>query len=97
MVRTERMNASVRLAFCMLVLMGSLAFLVTVWAPYNRLGESKIELKEEEEKLARVETTKAERERELDLLRNNSDYREIRARDLENRSKPGEYIFRIER
>ena len=49
MVRTERMNASVRLAFCMLVLMGSLAFLVTVWAPYNRLGESKIELKEEEE------------------------------------------------
>ncbi len=97
MARTERMNASVRLAFCMLVLMGSLAFLVTVWAPYNRLGESKLELKEARQKLASVEKIKSEKKRELDLLRHNPEYQMHRARDYSNRSKPEEHIFRIQR
>lgn len=96
MARTERMNASVRLAFCLLLLMGSLAFLVTVWRPYSDLGESKAEWGEAMQELARVQSEEKQKSRELDLLRNNPEYRELRARDMENRSKPWEEIFRIE-
>lgn len=97
MARTERMNASVRLAFCLLVFIGSLAFLVTVWRPYSNLGESNSERDEAMQKLANVEKVHEQKRHELDLLRYNSDYRELRARDMENRSMPGEQIFRIKR
>jgi len=35
--------------------------------------------------------------RELNALQDYPEYRELRASDILNRSKPGEHIFRIER
>ena len=88
---------SVRLAFCILVLMGCLAFFATVLQPYHDLEAAKEELakiKKEEDLVIRDLDGKR---RELNALQDYPEYRELRASDILNRSKPGEHIFRIER
>ena len=66
--RTERMNMSVRLAFCILVLMGSLAFLVTAWQPFKDLKYAKVNLAENKER-EDVEVRKFDgKQRELENL-----------------------------
>ena len=88
---------SVRLAFCILVLMGSLAFLVTAWQPFKDLKYAKVNLAENKER-EDVEVRKFDgKQRELENLQHHREYREMRACDILNRSKPGEHIFRIER
>lgn len=91
------MNISVRLAFCILVLMGCLAFLATVLRPFNDLQEAKDNLAKIQEREEQVVADYKGKRRELDALQHNREYRELRARDILNRSRPGEHIFRIKR
>lgn len=95
--RTERMDMSVRLAFCILVLMGCLAFLATTLQPYKDLQQAKAELSLQRESEELVVREYDGRQRELHALQQNPEYRELRARDRLNYSKPGEHIFRIGR
>ena len=96
-VRTERMNASVRLAFCILVLMGCLAFVATALQPFRELKRKEAALSEVIEKEEVVIQRKDAKQRELSAIVNDPKYLEIIARDRLNYYKPGEQIFRIQR
>ena len=95
--RTERMNASVRLAFCILVLMGCFAFLATALTPYRELkaSEQALSLIIEKEKI--VIEGKDAKQRELNAILHDPQSLEIIARDCLNYYKPGEIVFRIEK
>ena len=95
-VRTERMNASVCLAFCILVLMGCLAFVATALQPFRELKRKEAALSEVIEKEEVVIQRKDAKQRELSAIVNDPKYLEIIARDRLNYYKPGEQIFRIE-
>ena len=90
------MNASVRLAFCILVLMGCLAFVATALQPFRELKRKEAALSEVMEKEEVVIQRKDAKQRELSAIVNDPKYLEIIARDTLNYYKPGEQIFRIE-
>ena len=91
------MNASVRLAFCILVLMGCLAFVATALQPLRELKKKEAALSEVMEKEEAVIQHKDAKQRELSAIVNDPKYLEIIARDRLNYYKPGEQIFRIKR
>ena len=95
--RTERMHTGVRLGGCLLVLMLCSAFMVAGLPEQRTLEKMKIDLAEvhgsEQYVIERVDA----KERELNAIESDSQYREIIARDRLNYYKPGEHIFRIER
>jgi cell division protein FtsB len=91
------MNASVRLAFCILVLMGCLAFLVTALQPFRELKKKEAALSEVMAKEEKVILEKDAKQLELKAIVYDPKYLEIIARDSLDYSKPGEQIFRIQR
>jgi cell division protein FtsB len=91
------MNLSVRLAFCILVLMGCLAFLATALQPYKDLQQAKAVLDVQKDREGLVVREYDGRQRELNALQQNPEYRELRARDRLRYSEPDEHIFRIDR
>ena len=91
------MNASVRLAFCILVLMGCLAFVATALQPLRELKKKEAALSEVMAKEEAVIQHKDAKQRELSAIVNDPKYLEIIARDRLNYYKPGEQIFRIKR
>lgn len=96
-VRTQRMNAGVRLAFCGLVLTACAAFLVSALKPYRELSALRADLAEVEAQESVVIDRKDAKERELKAIEQDPAYLELIARDRLNYYKPGEHIFRIER
>lgn len=95
--RTERMHASVRLAFCFLVLAGCVAFLVAALQPYRELGKVKADLAEVQQQESLVIGDKDAKERELRAIEEDPAYLELIARDVWNYYKSGEHVFRVER
>ncbi|MDG1357936.1 MAG: septum formation initiator family protein, partial [Akkermansiaceae bacterium] len=95
--RTERMNVSVRLAFCILVLMGCFAFVATTLQPYRKLKKMEVVLNEVVDKENAVIEQKDAKQRELTAILNEPQYLEMIARDRLNYYKPGERVFRIDR
>lgn len=95
--RTERMNTSVRLAFCILVLMGCFAFAATAIKPYRELQVKEGVLAVVAQKENEVIERKDAKQRELSAILNEPQYLEIIARDVLNYYKPDEVIFRIDR
>jgi cell division protein FtsB len=95
--RTERMNTSVRLAFCILVLMGCFAFVATALQPYRELQKKELALSVIVVKENAVIERKDAKQRELGAILYDPRYLEIIARDRLNYYKPGEHIFRIDR
>ena len=91
------MNASVRLAFCILVLMGCLAFAATALQPLRELKKKEAALSEVMAKEEAVIQHKDAKQRELSAIVNDPKYLEIIARVRLNSYKPGEQIFRIKR
>lgn len=96
-VRTRRMNAGVRLAFCGLALTACSAFLVAALKPYRDLGDMREDLADVMEREAEVIERKDAKQRELRAIETDPSYLEIIARDRLNYYKPGEHVFRIER
>lgn len=95
--RTERLHTGVRLGGCLLVLMLCSAFMVAGLPEQRTLEKMKVDLTEvhgaEQHVIERVDA----KERELNAIESDSQYREIIARDRLNYYKPGEHVFRIER
>jgi cell division protein FtsB len=91
------MNTSVRLAFCILVLMGCFAFLATALTPYRELQASEKALSLVVGKENVVIESKDAKQRELNAILHDPHYLEIIARDRLNYYKPGEEVFRIDR
>ena len=96
-VRTQRMNAGVRLAFCGLVLTACCAFLAAALKPYRDLGDMRADLAEVMTQEKSVIDRKDSKERELRAIEEDPAYLELIARDRLNYYKPGEHVFRIER
>ena len=96
LVRTERMNTSVRLALCILVLMGCMAFMATALKPYRQLNGMKSDLAEVVKQEAGIIGRKDAKQRELRAIEEDPKYLELIARDRLDYCKPGEYIFRID-
>lgn len=95
--RTEKMNASVRLAVCMLAFTACLAFVVAALQPYRELNRLKADLADVQSLEAGVAGRKDAKERELRAVKGDKRYLEIIARDRLNYYRPGEHVFRIER
>lgn len=95
--RTESMNTGVRLAFCILLLMGCLAFVATALQPYRKLKVMKSDLVEVVNQEVKVVERKDAKQRELRAIEEEPEYLELIARDRLNYYLPGEHVFRIER
>ena len=95
--RTKRMNASVRMAFCILLLMGCVAFMATTLQPYRKLKLMKSDLAEVGNQEEQVIERKDAKQRELRAIEEDSKYLELIARDRLNYYEPGEHVFRIQR
>ena len=95
--RTERMHTGVRLAFCVLLLMGCSAFMVSALPHHRKLEKMKLDLGEVHTAERSVEERVDDKERELQAIKSDKEYREIIARDRLNYYEPGEHIFRIQR
>lgn len=95
--RTEKMHTGVRLGFCVLALMGCVAFMVAMLPEYRKLEKMQLDLGEvrgmENEVVSRVDA----KDREHRAIESDSEYRELIARDRLNYYKPGEHVFRLER
>lgn len=90
------MNTSVRLAFCILVLMGCFAFVATALQPYRELQKRELALSVIVAKENAVIERKDAKQRVLGAILYDPRYLEIMARDF-NYYKPGEHIFQIDR
>lgn len=95
--RTERMHTGVRLAFCVLLLMGCSAFMVSALPHHRKLEKMKLDMEEVHTSERSAEERVDGKQRELQAIESDTEYREIIARDLLNYYEPGEHIFRIER
>jgi len=95
--RTDRMNTSVRLAFCILILMGCMAFIATALQPYRKLNGMRADLSEVVLQEVDVIGRKDAKERELRAIEEDPKYLELIARDRLNFYEPGERVFRIDR
>lgn len=95
--RTEKMNASVRLALCALALTAAVAFMVAALQPYRELTRMRGGLSEVQHQEMAVIERKDNKERELRAIEEDPKYLELIARDRLDYYKPGEHIFRIER
>jgi len=95
--RTERINSSVRLAFCGLALTACCAFLAAALPHQKKLEKLNVDLAEVQAAELSVIDRKDAKERELRAIEDDPNYLELIARDRLNYYKPGEHIFRIER
>jgi cell division protein FtsB len=95
--RTERMHTGVRLAFCILLLMGCVAFMATALQPYRELKRMKSKLGEVAGKEVEVVERKDAKQRELRAIEEDPAYLELIARDRLDYYLPGERVFRIDR
>jgi len=94
---SEGLRGGVRLGFCVLALMGCVAFTVAALPHQRKLEKMQADLEEvrasEDEAANRVDAKR----RELSAIESDPQYREIIARDRLNYYEPGEHVFRIER
>lgn len=97
LVRTERMSTGVRLAFCILLLMGCVAFMATALHPYRDLSNMRSQLAEVVTEKVRVVEREDAKRRELRAIEEDPEYLELIARDRLRFHLPGEKIFQIDR
>ncbi len=95
--RTERLNAGVRLASCVVALVASLAVLAGALKPYRVLQKMRADLAEVKEQEMQVLEREDAKKREYKAIETDPKYLEIIARDRLNYYKEGEFVFRIER
>ena len=96
-MRTAGIRVLNRFAFVVLVLLGCVAVALLSVPEVKELKRLEAELAYTKEQEAEAQARKDQKRRELDAIKEDPEYLELRARDRLDMQRSGERIFRIER